>query len=68
MLHLGLCHIRGYVVWYHVVRDYVAFGLGVMSFGIMSHSTLCSIWTYIVGDCVVRHNVFKLNVIRGNVV
>ena len=40
----------GYVVW-----EYVAFG--VMFFGIMSHSALCLIRTYVVRDCVIQCNV-----------
>ena len=32
---------------------------GVMSFGIMSHSALCRIRTYVVWDCVLRRNVVR---------
>ena len=60
MLHLALCRIRGYVVWYYVIRHYVPFG--VMSFGVMSHSALCRIRPYVVQDCVVRRNVAWPNV------
>ena len=35
--------------------------LGIMSqFGIMSHSVLCRIRSYVVRDCVVRRNVVRL--------
>ena len=39
-----------------------------MSFGIMSHSALCRIQTYVVWDCVVQRNVIGHNVVRRNVV
>ena len=39
-----------------------------MSFGIMSHSALCHIRSYVVQDCVVRRNVARPNVVRRNVV
>ena len=66
MSHLALCRIRDYVVWYYVLRHYVAFG--IMSFGIMSHSALCCIRPYVVRLYVVRHNGVWCKVVRRNVV
>ena len=40
-----------------------------MSFGIMLHSGLCCsawIWTYVVRDCVVQRNVYRLKVVWRN--
>ena len=58
MLHSVLCSI--------VIRDYIA--IRDMSFGIMSHSALCRIWTYVVRDFVIRRNVVRINVVWRNVV
>ena len=50
--HLGLCRIRGYVVWHNI------------AFGMMSHLDLL----YVVRDCVVRRNAIRLKVVWRNVV
>ena len=65
LCHSGLCRILGYIVWYYVIRDYVAFW--VISFGIMLHSSLCRLQTYVIRDCVVCRNVVRVNVVRPTV-
>ena len=51
---------------FDVVWHYVTFR--VMSFGIMSHSTLCCIWPYDVRLCVIQRIVALPNVVWRNVV
>ena len=51
------------------IETFGVMSFSIMSFGIMLHSGLCCsacIWTYVVRDCVVQRNVYRLKVVWRN--